>query len=233
VLPQLIKFKGAALDLLFPQRCLGCGEEGELLCHSCQKLLPRIMPPICPKCGRPQPSGILCPSCISWRTSIDGIRSPFKFEGIVREAIHQLKYKNLRSLAGPLASLLENYLLEHPLPGQVLVPVPLHPRRLRERGYNQSGLLAQELGRLIKMPVVDHCLARVKYVLPQAQTKSVEERLSNVRQSFACLNSQLIGTQVLLIDDVTTSGATVDACASAIKAAGAVSVWGIIFSREL
>ncbi len=233
MLPQLTKFKGVALDLLFPQKCLGCGEEGDLLCHTCQKSLPRIMPPICPKCGRPQSSGILCPNCVSWQTSIDGIRSPFKFEGIVRQAVHQLKYKNLRSLAKPLALLLENYLLHNPLPGQVLVPVPLHPKRLKERGYNQSCLLAQELGKLINLPVVDDCLARVKYVLPQAQTKSVDERRSNVRQAFSCLNSRLQDMQVLLIDDVSTSGATLDACASALKSAGAISVWGIVLSREI
>jgi ComF family protein len=233
VLPQLIKFKGAALDLLFPQKCLGCGEEGELLCHTCLRSLQRIIPPLCPKCGRPQPSGILCSSCVSWQTSIDGIRSPFKFDGIMRHAVHQLKYKNLRSLAKPLALLLENYLIHNPLPGQVMVPVPLHPKRLKERGYNQSYLLARELSKLVSMPVVDDCLARVRYVLPQAQTKSVDERRSNVRQAFSCLNYRLQGKQVLLIDDVSTSGATLDACASALKANGVMSVWGIVLSREL
>lgn len=233
MLPRLTKFKGAALDLLFPQKCLGCGEEGEFLCRNCQQTLPRIIPPVCPKCGRPQSSGIICSNCISWQNNIDGIRSPYKFEGLMRQAVHQLKYKNLRSLARPLAMLLKNYLIHHPLPGQALVPVPLHHKRLRERGYNQSYLLAQELSKLINLPVVDDCLIRVKYLLPQAQTKSVNERLNNVKQAFSCLNSRLQNTQVLLIDDVSTSGATLDACASALKAAGAISVWGITLSREL
>lgn len=178
-------------------------------------------------------SGIICPGCVSWHNSIDGIRSPFKFEGIVRQAVHQLKYKNLRSLAQPLAVQLKNYLIQNPLPGQVLVPVPLHPKRLKERGYNQSFLLAQELGKLLQSPVVDDCLARVKYKVPQAQTKSVGERLGNVKNAFSCFNSNLENTQVLLVDDVSTSGATLDACATALKAAGAISVWGIVLSREL
>lgn len=233
MLPQLAKFKGAALDLLFPQKCLGCGEEGELLCCACQKSLPRIMSPVCPKCGRPQPSGIVCPRCVSRQTSIDGIRSPFVFDGVVREAVHQLKYNNLRSLAKPLALLVQSYLIHNPLPGQILVPVPLHRKRLKERGYNQSYLLARELGKLMKLPVINNCLVRVKYEIPQAKTKSVDERHNNVKHAFQCLDLQLQNTQVLLIDDVSTSGATLDACASALKQSGVKSVWGIVLSREL
>ena len=233
MLPQLSKIKGAALDFLFPQKCLGCGKEGELLCRRCQLSLPRISPPVCPKCGRPQPSGIMCPSCIGWQNNVDGIRAPFKFEGLMREAVHQLKYKNLRSLATPLAELLYNYLTHYPLPGEFLVPVPLHRKRLRERGYNQSLLLTYKLGKLLKVPVVDSCLARVSYVLPQAQTKSAAERFENVRGAFSCLNSQLHNTRVILIDDVSTSGATLDACASVLKLAGVLSVWGVTLTREL
>lgn len=233
MLPQLTKFKRAALNLLFPQRCLGCGEEGDLFCHTCQKSLPRIMPPICPRCGRPQPSGILCPGCVSWHSSIDGIRSPLKFEGLVRESVHQLKYKNLRSLARPLAILLRDYFLQNPLPGEMLMPVPLHPKRLRERGYNQSALLAQELGKLLELPVNDNFLVRSKYMLPQARTNSVDERRLNVTNAFACTRSALPCTQVLLVDDVSTSGSTLDACAATLKSAGIVSVWGIVLAREI
>ncbi len=233
MLPQLSKIKGAALDLLFPQKCLGCGEEGELLCHRCKLGLPRIVPPVCPKCGRPQASGIICPTCVAWRNSIDGIRSPFKFEGLMRQAVHQLKYKNLRSLARPLAELLEVYLISYPVPGDVIVPVPLHPKRLRERGYNQSQILAHELSKLLNLSLIDDCLTRVKYVLPQAQTKSVDERTRNVKDAFFCPNSKLRNARIFLIDDVSTSGATLDACASALKTAGAFSVWGVVLSREL
>jgi ComF family protein len=234
VLPQLAtKLKGAALNLLFPQRCLGCGEEGSLLCRTCQKFMPRIASPICPKCGRPQPSGVICPGCIGWQNRIDGIRSPLKFEGLIREAIHQLKYKNLRSLSRPLASLLKDYLVQNPLPAQLLVPVPLHPKRLRERGYNQSFLLARELGQLLHLPVIDNCLVRTKYILPQAQTVSVDQRRENVKQAFTCGSPGLQGAQILLVDDVATSGATLDACAVALKSAGATFVWGLVLAREI
>ena len=233
MLPQLAKLKGMALDLLFPQWCVGCGKEGDFICYSCRRSLPRIIPPLCPRCGKPQPSGILCPSCVGWGARIDGIRSPFRFDGVMRQAIHQLKYRNLRALAAPLARLLNDYLGTNPVPGEVLVPVPLHQKRLRERGYNQSSLLAQELGKFTKLPVVDNCLIRQRHAPPQARTSTVDERRSNVADAFTCSDHRLRDRQVLLIDDVSTSGATLDACAAALKAVGVTSVWGLVLAREI
>jgi len=233
VLPQLARLKGMALDLFFPQWCIGCGKEGDFLCHSCLRSLPRIRPPFCPRCGRPQPSGILCPGCVSWQAAIDGIRSPFQFDGVIRQAIHQLKYRNLRALAQPLAKLLNDYLLTSAVPGEVLVPVPLHQKRLRERGYNQSSLLTHELGKLIHLPVVDDCLIRQRHAPAQAGASTVAERRSNVAGAFACGDHRLRGKAVLLIDDVATSGATLDACAAALKVTGAASVWGVVLAREI
>jgi len=191
------------------------------------------MPPICPKCGRPQSSAILCPSCVGWQAEIDGIRSPFRFDGVIRQAIHELKYRNLRAIAGLFAQWLNDYLTTNPVPGEVLVPVPLHRKRLRERGYNQSSLLAQELAKLAHLPVVDDCLIRRRHALPQARTTTVDERRSNVAGAFSCRDGRLKGKQVLLIDDVSTSGATLDACARALKEAGVTSVWGLVLAREI
>jgi len=160
------------------------------------------------------------------------MRSPFRFEGVIQQAIYQLKYKNIRALAQPLAKLLKDYLLTYPVPGEVLVPVPLHQKRLRERSYNQSGSLARELGNLINLPLVDNCLIRLRHTSPQARTSTVAERRSNVANAFTCRDNRLQDKQVLLIDDVSTSGATLDACAAALKAAGATSVWGLVLARE-
>ena len=189
--------------------------------------------PVCPRCGRPQPNGVLCPGCVGWRAEIDGIRSPFRFDGVIRQAIHHLKYKNLKASALPLAELLHDYLRANPLPGDVLVPVPLHSRRLRERGYNQSSLLARELSRLISLPSVDGSLIRLRNAPPQARTATVEARRSNVAGAFSCRDQQLRGKDVLLVDDVCTSGATMDSCAAVLKAAGATSVWGLTVAREV
>ena len=234
MLPQLNELKGAALDFFFPRFCVGCGKEGDFICDSCQASLARIEAPVCPKCGKPQINQMLCSSCLNWEADIDAIRSPFRFEGVIRKAIHEFKYRNLRAIAGRLADLMGDYLIgADAVPGDVLVPVPLHSKRLKERGYNQSALLAKELSRLTGLPVNDGCLIRNCYNVPQAKTRNVEERRQNVVGIFTCKNKDLRDKKVLLIDDVTTSGATLNACAAALKAAGAMSVWGLTLAREI
>jgi len=151
----------------------------------------------------------------------------------MRQAIHQLKYRNVRALAAPLAKLLKDYLVTNPVPGELLVPVPLHQKRLRERGYNQSSLLAWELGKLTNLTVIDDRLIRQRHTPPQARTSNVDERRSNVAGAFVCRDDKLRDKQILLIDDVSTSGTTLDACAAALKAAGASSVWGLVLAREI
>ena len=233
MLPQLNKLKGTALDLLFPRWCIGCRKEGDFICPSCLSSLPRIKPPLCPRCGLPQSRATLCPSCAGWQAEIDGIRSPFRFDGVIRQAIHELKYRNLRAIAGLFARLLNDYLIANPVPAEVVVAVPLHPKRLRERGYNQSQLLARELAKLSKLPVVEDCLIRQRHSPPQARTATVKERRTNVAHAFSCRDRRLKGKAVLLIDDVATSGATLDGCARALKKAGAASVWGLVLAREI
>jgi ComF family protein len=191
------------------------------------------MPPLCPRCGRPQASGIVCPSCWQRPAEIDGIRSPFRFDQVIRKAVHELKYRNLRAVSACLAGLLADYLEANPLPGEVLVGVPLHPRRLRERGYNQSGLLAGELARRIGLPVIEDCLVRVKEAQPQVRAADVEERRRNVADAFMCRDERVKGKQIILLDDVCTSGATLESCAAALKDKGATSVWGLTLAREI
>jgi ComF family protein len=232
VLPPVTKLKRIALDLLFPQWCVGCGREGNYICDGCRESLSRILPPVCPHCGKPQSDGILCPACEEGNPGIDGIRSPFVFDGVIRRAIHELKYRNLRALAVPLAGLLYDYLQENSVPGEVLVPVPLHRKRLRERGYNQSALLARELGKLTGMPVIGDYLIRQQHTTPQARTASIGERRQNVANAFACANGKLRERKVILIDDVTTSGNTLNACAISLKESGVTSVWGLVMAIE-
>ncbi len=228
-----VQLQEKVVDFFFPRRCVGCGKAGDFLCAYCRQKLPRLLPPFCQKCGKPQSSGVLCAACWGQQTDIDGIRSVFRFEGAVRQAIHDLKYRNLKAISGCLATLLANYLQSEPLNGEVLVPVPLHLRRLRERGYNQSSLLAGELGKLIALPVIDGSLWRLKDSSPQARTTTVEERKRNVKKAFACRDAKLNGENVILIDDVCTSGATLEACAEVLKSAGAASVWGLTLAREI
>lgn len=222
-----------AIDSFFPQRCVGCGRVGSFLCPDCRRNLPKLLPPLCPKCGKPQASGIVCSSCRQSQTQIDGIRSPFRFDEAIRQAIHELKYHNLKAISPCLAELLADYLQSNPLPGEAIIPVPLHPRRLKERGYNQSSLLAGELGKLTNLLVIEDCLIRIKEARPQVKASDVEERRRNVAHAFVCRNGGVSGKQIILIDDVCTSGATLESCAAALKSKGATSVWGLTLAREI
>ena len=113
------------------------------------------------------------------------------------------------------------------------MPVPIHRRRTRERGYNQSSLLSRELARLTELPTVDGCLIRWRQASPQARAATAAERKQNVTGAFSCRDGRLAGKQVIIVDDVSTSGATLDACAAALKAAGAASVWGLVLATEI
>ncbi len=236
LLPPVKNLTRVVFDLFFPRWCIGCGREGDFICQACQQSLKLITPPICPRCGRPQdgePAKDGCPGCTGWQDDIDSIRAPFLFEGIIRVAIHEFKYRNLRTLAPALAGLLHDYLATNPVTGDVLVPVPIHRKRLQERGYNQSALLARELGQLNGLPVVDNCLVRLVSTPPQARSTGITERLSNVAGAFTCRDQRLQHKRIILIDDVSTSGATLNTCATALKTAGATEVRGLVLALEL
>jgi ComF family protein len=148
----------------------------------------------------------------------------------LREAIHSFKYKNVRALAEPLGNLLVDFWAKLPDPVDVLVPVPLHRRRVRERGYNQAQLLAQHLGAAVSVCVVCDVLRRVRYTTSQVGL-GMPERRENVAGAFSCTGNRLQGKRVLLVDDVCTTGATLEACSMALKAGGARSVWALTVAR--
>ena len=233
MLPPITKLKRVALDLFFPPWCIGCGREGKYLCDACRRQLPFISPPICSICGRPLTVDNTCPGCIGPQAKIDGIRAPFLFGGVIRQAIHELKYRNLKVIAPLLADFLHDYLIENPLHGDVVVPVPIHQKRHRERGYNQSSLIARELSSMSGLPLAEDCLIRKTNTPPQVRTTSAAERWQNMADAFTCVDRRLAGKHILLIDDVSTSGATLNACAAALKDAGAASVWGLVIALEI
>jgi len=233
VLPQLTKLGGAALDYIFPRFCVGCGKAGDFLCANCRTSLSYIEPPTCRICGEPLPSEGVCNNCSHWQADIDGIKAPFRFEGAIRQAVHQLKYNNLRAIAPTLADFMAEYLNKYPVDVDLLVPVPLHPKRLRERGYNQSALLAKHLGKFVNLPVDENSLTREFYNPPQVTTTSVQARRENVTGGFNCPNDKIRDKKILLVDDVSTSGATMNACAGALKAGGAKTVWGLALAKEV
>ena len=223
----------AAVDLLFPKRCVSCDREGDFLCQECREGLPRLEPPFCFLCSQPGRLIMkLCPRCWERPVEIDGIRAPYRMEGGIREAVHALKYQNVRAVAPTLGELLALFIVESGLSVDVLVPVPLHPRRERIRGYNQSLLLARETGKVVGLPVEEKALRRLRPTPSQARSASQEERRANVEGAFAAETALVRDRKVLVIDDVCTTGATLEACAIALKQAGATSVWGLSLARE-
>lgn len=229
---RLLCWKELFLDLLFPRRCVGCGAEGSLLCGSCLETSPRIEPPFCPRCGEPAKVETLCARCRQGLWALDGLRSLFPFQGVIRRAIHALKYENIRALAAPLSQLLEEYLRAHPMSAEILIPVPLHLKQLHRRGYNQAALLAQRLSGLAQLTLEENYLVRWRDTPPQARIPGAEERRVNISGAFRCRDRRHEGAHILLLDDVCTTGSTLEACADALKEAGAASVWGLTLARE-
>lgn len=233
VLASIDWLKRQATELFFPGSCVGCGKEGAFVCSLCRAKLPYIRGAVCSCCGRPITNADTCAECRSSPLQVDGIRAPFSFDGIMRSAIHYFKYRRIRALAKPLAEFLYAYVQANGVRAEVLVPVPLHRDKLKERGYNQAELLARGLGKLTGWPVEAASLVRVKDAPPQARTASARERRQNVKGAFACKDTHLQGKAVLLIDDVCTTGATINACAEVLKKLPATSVWALTVAREL
>jgi ComF family protein len=221
---------GRVVDLLFPPRCVVCQRLGSWLCAACQREMPRVMPPVCARCGDPLPDHGMCARCRSSPLRIDGIRSVYCFDGAAREAIHRLKYDGLAALAIPLGAALADAWREQPCAADVVVPVPLHRRRQAERGFNQSALLAREFARRLALPLDETALSRQRATRPQVDL-GAEERKENVRGAFVATGRALSGKSVLLIDDVCTTGATLEACAVAMYAGGARRVCALTLAR--
>ena len=201
------------------------------MCTSCAQTLPNINPPFCSQCGLPLTCKRVCPDCHNMPLAIDGIRSVYHHEGLARDLVHSLKYKNMKAMAAPMAALMAKYLESNPLSVDILVPIPMHSKRLRSRGYNQASLLAKELSNISNLPNENDSIVRAKNTVSQV-TLPAEERHRNVEGVFLCKDGIFTDKRVLLIDDVCTTGATLNACALALKNAGAITVWGLTLSRE-
>ena len=219
----------ALLDLLFPPRCVGCGRVGDLFCAACQAQIEPVRLPVCRRCGRPAATDELCPACQRTPSDLDGIVTTAIFGPPLRDAIHHLKYRNGRRLAGPLGARLAAFWPGSGLVADLLVPVPLHADRLAERGYNQAELLARALATGVGVPVATDLLLRCKATLPQV-TLGRAERIQNVAGAFLC-QKDVTGRRIVLIDDVCTTGSTLEACAAALRARGAVTVWAFTLAR--
>ena len=220
------------LDLLYPPRCVVCEQRGAWLCASCIAKAPVLGPRICRHCGKPTSGEELCADCWRGQSLLAGMRSVAPHLPPYQEAIHALKYEGLRVLAEPLGEVMAGYWRREPLPVSIVVPVPLHKARLRQRGYNQSLLLARAFARRIGLQVREDCLVRERNTRSQVGL-SADERWANVSGAFRCTGRELHGESVLLIDDVLTTGATLEACAAALLQEDAKSVWAFTLTHAV
>jgi ComF family protein len=217
LLRQLVEF-------ITPAECLGCGREGAWICANCLASAP-TQAPACFRCGQPQPGGRTCPSCRP-DSALHGATVGAYYDGAVKDLVLKLKFERSAAAASELADLLAAHL---DAAGYDLVTaVPIAPRRYRERGYNQSELIARALGLRLRLPFrstllrdsSDHQLGRGRH-----------ERLEQIRGAFRPLG-HLSGERVLLVDDVLTTGATLDEAARELQLVGAASVWAAVVARH-
>ena len=228
----LARARDSLFDIIFPARCIGCGRSGATLCQDCLNTIEYVPSSICNRCGRPirDPSRGFCNPCADVTPSLTGCFAVTYTSGVMRDAIHRLKYSDQSRLADPLASFLIRWWEMNPLPTDLVIPVPLHPQREKERGYNQAELLSRRLSAAIGLPHEKKSLSRTRYTQPQVGLGAIE-RHKNVAGAFRCVDNMVAGQSILLIDDVTTTGATLEAAALALTQAGACEVWGLTVAR--
>lgn len=218
-----------ALDLLYPPACALCGRAGALLCDACRQSLAPADGLRCPTCWLPLPNAGRCYNCSTHPLALTALRSVCRYDGPARELVHAFKFRDLSALAEVMAPAMAA-LVDWPV--DIVVPVPLSRGRERERGYNQSHLLAKPIAAALGVPEA-LALKRTRSGRTQARSASAEERRANVKGAFAVRSPELVaGRSVLLVDDVATTAATLNACAAALLGAGAAGVSAITFARE-
>ena len=216
-------------DLLFPAQCALCGTGGVLLCDACADALPRADGMRCDRCWTPVSGETLCSHCLAVPPSFSSLRGAFVMDGGARRLVHELKYEGLTSLAVPMAARMAPLLVA--VQSEILIPVPLHSSRERARGYNQSAELAGHLTRITGVACDRRALRRIRNTEPLAKTMHRDERRAIVAGAFAARRERVERRRVLLVDDVVTTGATLDACARALLDAGAADVRCVTWAR--
>jgi ComF family protein len=220
------------LDWLYPPNCGGCGKSGTRWCKVCAQNTPEIESSICPICGDISIDEQACQRCQTLPVHFTSLRSYTIYQGAIREAVHKLKYGGDKSLGDVLAQMMISGLEKLNWSLDIVTSVPLGLVRLAERGYNQANLLARPIALYKNLPFSTTLLSRVRETKTQVGL-TTKERQENMNDAFKAVTKQAEGNNILVVDDVATSGATINACAKALLAAGASKVYGYTLARAI
>lgn len=217
---KLSEIKKILLDIFFPSFCAGCKKEGSFLCEECEKKVEIKETP----CHLPL------------KTKIEKIYCATEYrQDIIKDLIYDYKYKFIKEIKHKLAWIIIKHLEKtgfEKTEDYIIIPVPLHKKRLRWRGFNQSELLAKEIGKYFEIPVKTNVLVRSKYTMPQTLQTDKDERLKNLKGAFECKNPDILQNKhVILVDDVVTTGSTFKECARTLLANGAKKVSAIAVAK--
>ncbi len=233
MIKELKEWRGKILDLLFPKICLGCGREGQWVCSECAKKVKPLAIYFCPACKKSLPWPGLCLDCRGGHSHLSGLWVLGDYNNpLLQKIIQGLKYDYLTELSDDLDDLMSRYFLPDRRwkSDYLLVSVPLHRRRELQRGYNQARLIAQALERVRGNKIIDGLICRRRYRRPQVGLPAGERR-KNVQGIFAVnesVKNEYSGREIVLIDDVYTTGATMQECAKVLKRAGCGNIYGLV-----
>lgn len=218
------------LDWLFPPTCLGCGEEGVFICSDCFSKIKLVPRDVCNYCGAFTSKKGKCPNCDHRELPYSGFRAFAYYDGVVRKAIHHLKYQNDLTIGRYLAGWLQLVYQRAGWDVDLIVPIPIGEQKRQQRGYNQAERLAKPLSELLGIAYSHEALIRINEVSSQVGLNH-EQRKENVRQAFMARASEVENRRLLLVDDVFTSGATMEAAAAELMAAGAKKVYCLTVAK--
>jgi len=218
------------VDFIYPPTCAGCGKPGSLWCDECQEKTILISKPLCQKCGRPLSIPGICKECQTNPPPYTMLRSYAEYGDPIRKALISLKYKNNLGLGLVFSPMLIQIIKSMNWDFDCVIPVPISKGHQKERGYNQSTILARPISLAINKPLVLNSINRTKETQTQVKL-SREERFENLESAFSKNPAKLISKKVLLVDDITTTGATLISCSKVLQEAGCSEIYCLTVAR--
>jgi len=225
------------LDIIFPKNCLSCQKEGSYLCQPCFDKIPVNSSTPCYICQKRSPDGRLCPACRkNHPAELTGLLIASDWNNmLVRQIIYECKYRFVKELAIPMAKIMTKFIVKNwelRIKNSVLIPIPLHKRRLSWRGFNQAELIAVQISKLNDIPILNNVIRRSRHTPPQMEIKNKVSRTDNVRDAFSVdRKSDITNKIVILVDDVCTTGSTFNECAAALWTLRPKEIWGLALAR--